>query len=141
MSVWLDCAPSPSAAVATAGGASSLYSAESAAAVDPWLAVARSIETAAAAWCLPGAAAATAEQRATERLQLEAALAQLQAALAGGGRLAGAATSLADVAVLTSLLPLFQDVLGQDVQQQYPAIASWLQSCAAEPQFAAVLGA
>lgn len=133
-------APCP-CAVATAGGAD-LYPAASAAAIDGWLATARGIEAAAAAWCQPTAGAASAEQRAEARAQLEAALGSLQAALGGGAAyLAGAAPSIADVAVLAALLALYQEVLGQDVQQQYGAVTAWLQACAAQPQFAAVLGA
>lgn len=127
-------------AVASAGGAADLYPAAAAAAIDAWLATALGIERAAAAWCQPGSAAATAEQRAAARAQLEAVLVQLETALAGSSRLAGAATTLADVAVLSSLLPLYQDVLGLDAQQQFGSVTRWLQACAAEPQFAAVLG-
>ncbi|EFN58150.1 hypothetical protein CHLNCDRAFT_141931 [Chlorella variabilis] len=127
--------------VASAGGAADLYPAAAAAAIDAWLATALGIERAAAAWCQPGSAAATAEQRAAARAQLEAVLVQLETALAGSSRLAGAATTLADVAVLSSLLPLYQDVLGLDAQQQFGSVTRWLQACAAEPQFAAVLGA
>lgn len=132
--------PASLCAVATAGDAADLYPASSAAAIDGWLAVAAGIETAAAAWCQPTCGAATPEQRAAARQQLEAALAQLEAALASSAYLAGAAPTIADVAALSALLPLYQEVLGQDVQQQYAAITRWLQACAAQPQFAAVLG-
>lgn len=127
-------------AVATAGGAADLYPSSSAAAIDGWLAAAAGIEAAAAAWCQPTCGAATPEQRAAAQQQLEAALAQLEAALASSAYLAGAAPTIADVAVLAALLPLFQEVLGQDVQQQLAAVTRWLQACAAQPQFAAVLG-
>lgn len=126
--------------MATAAGAD-LYPAAAAAAIDGWLATARGVEAAAAAWCQPTAGEASPEQRAEARQQLEAALGALQAALAGGAAyLAGAAPSIADVAVLSALLALYQEVLGQDVQQQYGAVTAWLQACAAQPQFAAVLG-
>ncbi|PRW56769.1 valine--tRNA ligase isoform A [Chlorella sorokiniana] len=126
--------------VATTGGTADLYPASSAAAIDGWLATAAAIEAAAAAWCQPTCGAATPEQRGAARQQLEAALAQLEAALASSAYLAGAAPTIADVAVLAALLPLFQEVLGQDVQQQFAAVTRWLQACAAQPQFAAVLG-
>lgn len=126
-------------AVATAE--SGLYPANCAAAIDSWLATARSIEAAAAAWCQPTAAAASAEDRAAARAVLEPALAQLDAALAGGTHLAGgAAPTIADVAVLAAVLPLFQEALGADAQQQHAGVARWLAACAALPQFAAVLG-
>lgn len=127
-------------AVATTGGAANLYPASSAAAIDGWLAIAAGIETAAAAWCQPTCGAATPEQRAAARQQLEASLAQLEGALASSAYLAGAAPTIADVAALSALLPLYQEVLGQDVQQQYAAVTRWLQACATQPQFAAVLG-
>lgn len=126
--------------MATAGGSTDLYPASSAAAIDAWLATAAGIEAAAAAWCQPTCSAATPEQRAAARQQLEAALAQLEAALASSAYLAGAAPTIADVAVLAALLPLYQEVLGQDVQQQFAAVTAWLQACATQPQFAAVLG-
>lgn len=127
-------------AVASAGGAAALYPPEFAESIDSWLATARSIEHAAAAWCQPTAAVASAAQRIAARQQLESALARLEAALANSSHLAGARTTLADVSVLCSLLPLFQTVLGQDVQQLCASVTRWLQACAAEPQFAAVLG-
>lgn len=124
------------------GGSADLYPAASAAAIDGWLGTARAIEQAAAAWCQPTAAGASAEQRATARASLEASLAQLESALAGGAAYlaGGAAPTIADVAVLSSLLALFKEVLGQDVQQQHAAVTSWVQACATQPQFAAVLG-
>ncbi|KAL4444290.1 hypothetical protein ABPG75_012027 [Micractinium tetrahymenae] len=124
------------------GGSADLYPAASAAAIDGWLATARAIEQAAVAWCQPTAGAASAEQRAAARTSLEASLAQLESALGGGAAYlaGGAAPTIADVAVLSSLLALFREVLGQDAQQQYAAVARWLQACAAQPQFAAVLG-
>lgn len=130
----------PCAAVATAGSAADLYPPAAAAAIDSWLSSAGVIEAAAAAWCQPTAAVANPEQRAAAKQQLEAALGQLEAALAGSSHLAGGAATIADVAVLASLLALYQEVLGRDVQQQYGAVTRWLQACAAQPQFAAVLG-
>ena len=131
----------PAAAVGTAGAENGLYPAAAAAAIDAWLGTARSIEQAAAAWCQPGCQSANGEARATARQQLEAALAQLEAALAGGStHLVGAAATIADVAVVSALLALYQDVLSQEAQQQYAAVTRWLQACAALPQFAAVLG-
>lgn len=134
--------PGPLLAVASVpGGVADLYPAASAAAIDGWLAAARTIEQAAAAWCQPTAAAASAEQRAAARSSLEASLAQLESALAGTAYLAcGAAPTIADVAVLSSLLTLYKEVLGRDVQQQHAAVTSWLQACATQPHFAAVLG-
>lgn len=130
------------AVASVAGGSADLYPAASAVAIDGWLASARSIEQAAAAWCQPTAAAASADERAAARASLEASLAQLEAALAGGAAYlaGGAAPTIADVAVLSSLLPLFKEVLGQDVQQQHVAVTRWLQACATQPHFAAVLG-
>lgn len=126
--------------VASVGTGAALYPPASAATIDGWLATARSLEQAAAAWCQPTAASASPEQRAEARQAVEAALAQVDAALTGSAYLAGAAPTLADVAVLSSLLSLFKQVLGQDVQQQHPAVTRWLQACATQPQFAAVLG-
>ena len=130
----------PAAAVGTAGAENGLYPAAAAAAIDAWLGTARSIEQAAAAWCQPGCQSADGEARAAAQQQLEAALAQLEAALAGATHLVGAAATIADVAVVSALLALYQDVLSQEAQQQYAAVTRWLQACAALPQFAAVLG-
>ena len=127
--------------MATAGGADGLYPSAFAATIGAWLGTARGIEQAAAGWCQPGCQAADGAARATARQQLEAALAQLEAALAGGStHLVGAAATIADVAGVSALLALYQEVLSQEVQQQYAAVTRWLQACAALPQFAAVLG-
>ena len=73
--------------MATAGGATDLYPAAAATEVDAWLATARGIEQAAAAWCQPTCQAASDEQRSEARAALEATLAQLDARLAGNSYL------------------------------------------------------
>ena len=52
----------------------------------------------------------------------------------------GSSATIADVAVLTALLSLYTEVLGGDVQQRHAGVTRWLQACAEQPQFAAVLG-
>lgn len=54
---------------------------------------------------------------------------------------AGGDTTLADVRMLPSLLGLYQSVMGQSEQQQFPRTLQWLQSHAQTPQAAKVLGA
>ena len=48
--------------------------------------------------------------------------------------------TLADIAVASSLLPLYQDVLGQDVQAAHANVTRWQRELLGHPNFHAVLG-
>jgi len=60
----------------------------------------------------------------------------------GGASLLGGATlTLADVSVACALLPLWQKVLGADVQRGFPAVGAWLVATGKNEHFASVMGA
>lgn len=112
---------------------------------DAWLDLAKQIEAAAFAWVQPFAsepARNTEYQRDVARTFIERSLGALQTHLqtAAGGRLAGGATSAADVVMACTLLPLYESVLGAKVRAAYPAVEKYLASLAAEPALAKVLG-
>jgi hypothetical protein len=128
------------AVAASAATAADLCPADSAAAIDDFLATAHALETSSAAWLPPTCFEATVEDRAAARGAIESALSSLDAALAGAQFLAGITLTLADVCVSCSALGLFQVVLGKDSQAHYANVTRWLSALAAHPNFAAVLG-
>lgn len=95
-------------AVATAGGASTLYPAAATATIDTWLELAQRLEAAAAAWLPPTCTAATPQQRQAAQQEVEAALQQLETQLGrsgAGAYLVGDGVTLADVGGVTPLPP------------------------------------
>lgn len=128
-------------AVATASGsAASLYPATTAAEIDDLLDLAHEIDTHAAAWLQPTCAAASAEDRTAAKAELEKLLHVLDTRINDSNHLVGGAVTLADIAVASSVLRLYQDVLGQDVQQAYPCLTRWLTEVLRHDHFDAILG-
>lgn len=132
---------SPTTPVAAAADqVEALYPAATAAEIDDLLDLAASIERAAAAWVEPTCRAATAADREAAKTELTALLHSLETRIEGVDFVVGSGVTLADIALAASLLGLYQDVLGADVQATTPHVVRWLQGLLAHPNFHAILG-
>jgi glutathione S-transferase len=130
----------PPAVAAAADQAESLYPAATAAEIDDLLDLAASIERAAAAWVEPTCRAATPADREAAKTELTALLHSLETRIEGADFVVDSGVTLADIALAASLLGLYQDVLGADVQAATPHVVRWLQGLLAHPNFHAILG-
>ena len=102
--------------------------------------IAAQIDTHAAVWVQPTCQIASDEDRETAAAALTALLHSLETRIEGVDYIIGSGVTLADIALASSLLPLYQDVLGVDVQASTPHIVRWLQGLLAHPNFHAILG-
>jgi glutathione S-transferase len=102
--------------------------------------MASQIETHAAAWIEPTCQSATSADRDTAAAALTALLHTLETRIEGVDHVVGNGITLADIALASSLLGLYQDVLGKDIQETTPHIIRWLQGLLAHPNFHSILG-
>jgi elongation factor 1-gamma len=102
--------------------------------------MASQIETHAAAWIEPTCQSATAADRETAATALTTLLHSLETRIEGIDYVVGNGVTLADITLASSLLGLYQDVLGKDIQETTPHIVRWLQGLLAHPNFHAILG-
>ena len=102
--------------------------------------MASQIERHAATWVEPTCQSATPEEREAAATALTALLHNLETRIEGTDYVVGNGVTLADIALASSLLALYQDVLGKDVQDTTPHIVRWLQGLLARPNFHAILG-
>ncbi|EFJ48076.1 hypothetical protein VOLCADRAFT_117679 [Volvox carteri f. nagariensis] len=146
--------------VASHGGAlpsTKLYPLELQGSIDKWLQLAASCEAAALAWVEPFAAKADDAAREAAKSDVTTALEQLKVDLMAGNEFLagdlltrikvirtarlGDSLTLADVAVAAALTPLFQSVLGRQLQRHFAPVVDWLGRCQKLPQFEKALGA
>ena len=126
--------------VETGGQTDALYPPATATEIDDLLDLAATIERHAAAWLEPTCQAATDADREGARAVLTPLLHTLDSRIEGSDFVVGNGVTIADIALAASLLGLYQDVVGQDVQSSTPHIVRWLQGLLAHPNFHAILG-
>jgi glutathione S-transferase len=98
------------------------------------------IEEASAAWLPPSCFSATQEQREAAKRSITAALSRLNGQLEKKNNLLGGTTTLADIALASAVLPLYQEILGQAAQAEHGHVTAWLSEQLKLQQFAAILG-
>jgi glutathione S-transferase len=118
----------------------SLYPSATAAEIDDLLDISEQIERHSAAWIEPTCQSVTADDREAAKTALTALLHSVETRIEGADFVVGNGVTLADIALASSLLPLYQDVLGQDVQATTPHVVRWLQGLLAHPHFHDILG-
>jgi glutathione S-transferase len=102
--------------------------------------MASQIELHAATWIEPTCQSFTAADREAAANALTGLLHTLETRIEGVDYVVGNGVTLADIALASSLLGLYQDVLGKDIQATTPHIVRWLQGLLAHPNFHAILG-
>lgn len=133
----------PPCAVVSAGGQSAtLYPAATAAEIDDFLDISTQIWEAASSWVEPTCQSATVENRASAQDKLVKLLHTLDTRIGDSDYVVGNGkdVTLADIALASALLRLYQDVLGLDVQSTTPNIVRWLQKLLQHPNFHSILG-
>jgi len=130
------------AVVSTGGQSETLYPAATAAEIDDFLDMSTEIWEAASSWVEPNCQVATAEKRALAQSKLLKLLHTLDTRIGDSEYVVGNGTdvTLADIALASALLRLYQDVLGLDVQRTTPNIVRWLQKLLQHPHFHSILG-
>lgn len=88
----------------------------------------------------PGCRSASDEDRDGARQALTGLLHTLNTRIDDQEYVAGSSVTLADIALASALLPLYQDVLGRDVQATTPNLLRWLRDLLTHPNFHAILG-
>lgn len=117
-----------------------LYPPATSAEIDDLLDLAVQIQRHAAAWVEPTCQSASPADREAAAAALAPLLHSLDTRIEGADHVVGSSITLADIALASSLLSLYQDVLGLDVQATTPHIVRWLQGLLAHENFHAVLG-
>ena len=102
--------------------------------------MASEIEGHAAAWLEPTCQSASSADREVAKTALTSLLHNLENRIEGVDHVVGNGITLADIALASAVLGLYQDVLGKDVQETTPHIVRWLQGLVAHENFHAVLG-
>lgn len=107
-----------------------------------WLDLADLVMKSSASWLEPTCHNPyTSQEREANKFAIEAALTTLEARLAEESFLVSPQPNVADLSVLCAVLPLFQTLLGKQVQATHPSTLKWLAQILSEPAVSKVLGA
>lgn len=126
--------------VAAGGQTDALYPAATSTEIDDILDITAQIDQNAAAWLPPTCQDASQQDRDIAQKAILDILHALDTRIDGHCYIIGDAITLADISLAPTMLRLYQEVLGKDVQAAYPHVTNWLMGIVAHAHCQKVLG-